>query len=208
MDFSAKFLLLLLLLSTSHPFLEDGTIGFAQRDRSLADNSCGPVNCVHGVCSGSVTVPFYKCLCNEGWQSPLNASWIPCVLPNCSLDIGCGNTSLSAPPPAISPTLESFSLCALPICGDGDCVASSNSSLSYECKCNAGSTNIFNSSNGYCIPQCAIGAGCSGLNNPLGPSPPPPPSSAGQNSSQGTMQRYAVTLFIGGFLLLQMGWSF
>ncbi|MCO5559489.1 hypothetical protein L7F22_013090 [Adiantum nelumboides] len=213
MEFFAKFLLLLLFLSASHPFFEDRTTGFAQRDRSLADNTCGPVNCVNGVCSVSVEFPFYKCTCNKGWKSPLNASWIPCVLPNCSLDLSCGNnTSLSAPPPAFSPTLDSFSLCLLPICGNGDCVASSNSSLSYECKCNAGSTNIFNSSNGYCIQQCAIGAGCSGLNGTLGSSPPPPSSSAGQNSSQGTRQRYAVTLIIGGFLLLQMllqmGWSF
>ncbi|KAI5084383.1 hypothetical protein GOP47_0000552 [Adiantum capillus-veneris] len=165
MAFSSRFLLPLLLLSTSFCSstkcftFEEETIGFAQRERSLADdNTCGPVNCLNGICSTSIIFPFYQCTCNEGWQSPLNLSWIPCVLPNCSFDLGCDNTSLSAPPPAVSPTTDAFSLCALPICGNGECVASSNSSLLYECKCNGGSINLFNSANGYCIPQCAAGA--------------------------------------------------
>lgn len=159
-------------------------------DLSGLDNNssiiCNFVNCVKGKCVGSSSFPLYQCQCDEGWQSPFGASWLSCVLPNCSLSLGCSNTSSAAAPPASTPT--SADVCSLPVCGNGKCTHESNSNATYVCNCNPGYINLLNKTDGYCLPECAIGADCTNLNIPIGGSsqpPPPPPVVSSQNSNQG-----------------------
>eukprot|EP00250_Pteridium_aquilinum_P015308 c22511_g2_i1 orf=269-940(-) len=204
--------LLFCCCSTSLKF-EDDYFGLAlqSKARHLAGSSllCGVVNCMKGTCLDSTSLPFYQCQCDEGWQSPLNVSWIPCVLPNCSINLGCDSSTNATAPPAPDPTNASFNICSLSICGDGECIPSGNATLAYECKCNPGSTNLLNMSNGYCLQPCSIGADCSNLNISLGAPPPPPPGTTSQNSSQGTKQALVGNLIIvSGILMSLIGWCF
>lgn len=150
---------------------------------------CNLVNCVKGKCVNSSSFPLYQCQCDEGWQSPFGASWLPCVLPNCSLNLGCSNTSSAAAPPATTPS-SAVGVCSVSVCGNGECTPESNSNATYECKCNPGYINLFNKTDGYCLRECALGADCTNLNIPISgssnPPPPPAPVPSSQNSNQGT----------------------
>ncbi|KAH7315377.1 hypothetical protein KP509_21G047000 [Ceratopteris richardii] len=133
-------------------------------------------------------------------------------MPNCSIDLACEGSSNSSAllPSSVTPPINNFSICSFPVCGNGKCTPIGSSLLAYDCKCDPGSLNIFNSSNGYCLEQCSLGAGCSNLNITLGgsPSPPPPPSSPqSQNSNQGIKQKSMINLIIiFGVIVLQMIW--
>eukprot|EP00250_Pteridium_aquilinum_P015306 c22511_g1_i2 orf=320-1045(-) len=158
--------------------------------------SCEFAKCLRGQCVNDSSFPFYKCECNAGWKPPFGVAWLPCILPNCSIDLTCANSSSAVPAP--SPTLPSFNgspnICSLPVCGNGVCSSAGNSSNDYECKCDTGYANLRNKSDGYCIRSCSIGADCTNVNLPIGgtrhapppPSLPSPVSSSSPNSSQGT----------------------
>ncbi|KAH7440489.1 hypothetical protein KP509_04G110100 [Ceratopteris richardii] len=67
--------------------------------------ACELVKCLKGKCVNSSSFPFYECACDAGWKSPFKASWMPCILPNCSIDLTCANTSMEAP---FSPSIPSY----------------------------------------------------------------------------------------------------
>lgn len=165
-----------------------------------SDLACRFARCLKGQCVNTSSFPFYKCECNEGWASPFSRSWLPCILPNCSIDLTCDNSSASPAPPPTAPLIGAISdICSLPVCGNGVCVTNttaSNSTDDYECRCNTGYVNLGNQSDGYCIHKCSIGAGCSNVRLPFGGTTPPPPppslsspvSSSSSNGNQGQMK--------------------
>ncbi|KAI5078302.1 hypothetical protein GOP47_0005973 [Adiantum capillus-veneris] len=155
--------------------------------------ACDLAKCLKGQCINSTSFPFYKCECNAGWQSPFGASWFPCILPNCSIDLTCANRSAAAPAPSI--VVPSFSggldVCSLHVCGNGECIHNSsdarNATDEYACMCDPGYVNFGNKADGYCIRKCSIGADCTNVRLPFGgagnTSPPPPPAVASSVSS-------------------------
>ncbi|KAH7278453.1 hypothetical protein KP509_38G041800 [Ceratopteris richardii] len=163
-----------------------------------SDLACELVKCLKGKCVNSSSFPFYECECDAGWKSPFKASWMPCILPNCSIDLTCANTSMEAPfSPSIPSYRSGFDVCSLHVCGNGKCVSKNTSAtedaVDYECVCDSGFINFGNSVNGFCVPKCSIGADCTNVNLTFGksggsPSPPPIVTSPVQSSYSGASQ--------------------
>ncbi|CAK7356629.1 unnamed protein product [Dovyalis caffra] len=151
---------------------------------TLQDDVCATTNCGQGTCKASNTsFPGFDCECNSGWKKmqigPL--TFPPCVVPNCTFDLGCGNGAPPAPPPpppppSPPPPFNLFDPCNILVwCGDGTCVPNGSGHI---CQCNDGSANVLNATDLACFKQCYLGADCNGLVFGNSPPPPPPPSSS------------------------------
>uniref|UniRef100_A0A0D9Z2E2 EGF-like domain-containing protein n=1 Tax=Oryza glumipatula TaxID=40148 RepID=A0A0D9Z2E2_9ORYZ len=147
---------------------------------------CKTVACGKGNCTAASGFPGYRCECEPGWKQMHvgdQASFLPCVIPNCSIDRACSNTIAPAPAPLPSP--KNFSLptdpCQLAYCGSGG-TCKNGTGLSYHCECSEGFSNLLNITTMPCFQNCSIGADCASIG--LSPSSnssssPAPPGSAG-----------------------------
>ncbi|XP_006829632.3 uncharacterized protein LOC18425012 isoform X2 [Amborella trichopoda] len=162
-------LLFIEILLLSHPTKSDPII----------DGVCKLVDCGQGTCNASnqFLVPF-KCVCFPGWKNieiGTLVGFLPCVIPNCTLDLGCGESAPPPPfsllPPILPPPINLSDPCTYTLCGEGKCVTIDETS--HVCECNPGSANLLGSSNLPCFKQCSLGADCGGI----GFGAPPPPSS-------------------------------
>ncbi|MCO5555419.1 hypothetical protein L7F22_008965 [Adiantum nelumboides] len=172
--------------------------------------ACELAKCLKGQCINSTSFPFYKCECNAGWQAPFGASWLPCILPNCSIDLTCANKSAVAPAPSVAAPLFSGGLdvCALHVCGNGECIRNGSSTRNatddYECMCDPGYVNFGNKADGYCIRKCSVGADCSNVKLPFGrgnASSPPPPAVASPVSSSSANVNQGLIMVAGSRLV-------
>ncbi|CAD6209658.1 unnamed protein product [Miscanthus lutarioriparius] len=128
----------------------------------------------------------YRCDCRPGWtQLHVGDSlrFLPCVIPNCSIDSSCSNGS-PAPAPALAltplPAPKNFSLdpCELAYCGAGGTCRKNGSGLSYHCECKEGHSNLLNMTMMPCFQNCSLGADCASIGiHPSSNSPPAPPGS-------------------------------
>lgn len=140
---------------------------------------CKILNCGKGTCNKSSAqlldiIPV--CECDPGWKQPsigVSLSFLPCVIPNCTLTDDCGGkVSSSAPTPVHHPPISSptdlLNPCKLgaSVCGEGSCVAESE--FGYSCDCSEGYENLLNMTAGPCIKPCSIGADCSQLGISVG----------------------------------------
>ncbi|KAG9459377.1 hypothetical protein H6P81_003885 [Aristolochia fimbriata] len=135
-----------------------------------SDLVCKIVNCGIGNCTeGSGLIPF-DCVCEQGWKQVEIGPIVlpPCILPNCTLDFNCGNSS-PFPPPA-PPIFNLTDPCSYTLCGEGTCVTDGRG---YRCDCFKGSANLENRTNLPCFKQCAFGGDCSALGFGLAPLPSP-----------------------------------
>ncbi|KAI5602496.1 hypothetical protein BDE02_01G159600 [Populus trichocarpa] len=143
---------------------------------------CALINCGQGTCKASnASLLGFECECNSGWKKieigPL--TFPSCVIPNCTIDLGCGNGA--SPPPAASqpPPFNLSNPCNLVWCGEGTCVANGTGHI---CQCNEGSSNLRNETDLACFKQCSFGEDCIGLllgmllSPPSVQLPPPPPT--------------------------------
>ncbi|XP_020258956.1 slit homolog 2 protein-like isoform X2 [Asparagus officinalis] len=117
---------------------------------------CDAVECGRGECHVSLSRTFgFACQCNPGWSQfhiGDHFRFLPCVIPNCSINYSCTNVSVS-PAPAASPTnLSLFDPCKWAYCGGGKC--SQISTYEHKCVCNEGYSNIFNASAFPCYKDC------------------------------------------------------
>lgn len=145
---------------------------------AAADNGtglCKLMNCGKGTCNASSSVQFLNivpvCECEAGWKQPsvgYSFSFLPCVIPNCTLTANCGgNAPSSAPTPVNHPPIKSptdlLNPCKLgvSVCGKGSCAVESE--FGYSCNCNEGYENLLNMTAGPCLKPCSIGADCSQL---------------------------------------------
>uniref|UniRef100_A0A0E0K929 EGF-like domain-containing protein n=1 Tax=Oryza punctata TaxID=4537 RepID=A0A0E0K929_ORYPU len=147
---------------------------------------CKTVACGKGNCTAASGFPGYRCECEPGWKQMHvgdQSSFLPCVIPNCSIDRACSNTIAPAPAPLPSP--KNFSLttdpCQLAYCGSGG-TCKNGTGLSYHCECSEGFSNLLNITTMPCFQNCSIGADCASIG--LSPSSnssssPAPPGSAG-----------------------------
>ncbi|KAJ6696188.1 NEUROGENIC LOCUS NOTCH-like protein 3-LIKE [Salix koriyanagi] len=148
---------------------------------TLQDDVCALTNCGEGACkASSASLLGFDCECYSGWKKvqigPL--TFPSCIIPNCTVDFGCGNGAPPPPPPSRPPPFDLLNPCNLVWCGDGTCVANGTGHI---CQCTGDSANLFNLTGLACFKKCYLGADCNGL--VLGKSPPSPPPPAPTSSA-------------------------
>ncbi|CAL4937755.1 unnamed protein product [Urochloa decumbens] len=156
----------------------------------VINSICSTVACGKGNCTVAPGTLGYRCECDPGWTQLHvgdNLRFLPCVIPNCSIDSSCSNSS-SAPAPTPLPPPKNFSLdpCELAYCGTGG-TCRNGSGLSYHCECKEGYSNLLNMTNMPCFHNCSIGADCSRIgilpfSNSSNNSPAPPSSESISNN--------------------------
>ncbi|KAG8073564.1 hypothetical protein GUJ93_ZPchr0006g45529 [Zizania palustris] len=128
---------------------------------------CKTVGCGKGNCTVTSGIPGYRCDCEPGWTQMHvgdELRFLPCVVPNCSIDRECSNTTAQAPAPL--PLPKNFSLtpdpCAFAYCGSGG-TCKNGTGLSYHCECREGFSNLLNVTTMPCFQNCSIGADCASI---------------------------------------------
>ncbi|CAK9134985.1 unnamed protein product [Ilex paraguariensis] len=161
------------------------------------DNLCNEVECGKGTCKTSPGSPFnFVCECDAGWKrtrfdNEENLQYLPCIIPNCTLDYSC----MPAAPPAPSVPYNSslFDPCYWIYCGEGSCTK--NATYTHTCQCNPGYQNLMNISVYPCYGECAIGSDCARLGIvSKSSSSSPTSSSSGNGNSQGKFHWISILL--------------
>ncbi|KAF6177018.1 hypothetical protein GIB67_040916 [Kingdonia uniflora] len=137
---------------------------------NFEDEICKEVECGKGTCNASVNYDFgYICQCETGWrQNHVNTSdhedyrFLPCVIPNCTLNYSCTDAPPPTPDIDDSPMNKSFfDPCYWSYCGEGTCTKSLR--YGYKCKCNEGYSNLLNITAFPCYSKCVLGSDCASL---------------------------------------------
>ncbi|KAI3761712.1 hypothetical protein L1987_52133 [Smallanthus sonchifolius] len=159
----------------------------------IFENVCKQVTCGEGICkpSDNSTIP-YECECSPGWKQLATSvddhhqyfKFLPCVIPNCTLNYSC---SEAAPPPVQEKENRGnesfFDVCRWTDCGGGRC--ESTSLFTHKCECNEGYHNLLNLTFSPCFKECSFGMDCKDLNIGFKEKPSsPPPSLSADRSNQ------------------------
>ncbi|KDP37170.1 hypothetical protein JCGZ_06226 [Jatropha curcas] len=158
------------------------------------DGLCALVYCGQGTCknSNNTLLPGFECECYSGWKKiEIGPVTFPsCLIPNCTVDVQCGNGSPPPPPPSAPVPPRPLNLtnpCNLIWCGDGTCMPNGTG---HTCQCSEGSANLANNKELPCFQECYFGADCHGLGLGMPISTPPPPSS--NSGSKGSSKASSV----------------
>ncbi|CAH9095557.1 unnamed protein product [Cuscuta epithymum] len=155
---------------------------------AFIDKLCKKVGCGKGNCKASGnSILGYECECDPGWKQTLLQSdnsfkFLPCVIPNCSINFSCGE---DAPAPAAPDKRANrtsfFEPCYWAECGGGSCMQTS--ALTYTCECSKGYSNLLNITGFPCFKECALGLDCNMTNKSSSP-PTATPSLTHNNSNK------------------------
>ncbi|KAK6911411.1 hypothetical protein RJ641_023504 [Dillenia turbinata] len=155
--------LLALLIMVVLPMTALGT----NSSTHFLDILCNEVNCGKGTCQVDLAQPFgYTCQCQTGWKRTRLDSddgflFLPCVIPNCTLDYSCMPAAPPTPTPLFPYYYSVFDPCYWVYCGDGACTKIGP--YVHSCQCDSGYYNLLNISVYPCYSDCAIGSDCSNL---------------------------------------------
>ncbi|XP_017220895.1 uncharacterized protein LOC108197716 [Daucus carota subsp. sativus] len=137
----------------------------------IFDNVCKAVECGKGSCKASQNSTFFfSCECEPGWKQSFSDDdgdfrFLPCIIPNCSMDYSCTHTKAPAPAPVQDedkPTNASiFDPCRWADCGGGKC--NKTAQFQYTCQCEKDYYNLLNATYLPCLRDCALGADCANL---------------------------------------------
>ncbi|KAG5549434.1 hypothetical protein RHGRI_014695 [Rhododendron griersonianum] len=100
----------------------------------------------------------FSCECDNGWKrtpfdNETNFEFLPCIIPNCSLNYSCMPAAPPAPAMAPMPLNPSnFDPCYWIYCGEGTCTK--NSTYSHTCQCDSGSYNLLSIPVFPCYSNC------------------------------------------------------
>ncbi|GAA0162540.1 hypothetical protein Leryth_022581 [Lithospermum erythrorhizon] len=128
---------------------------------------CKGVKCGKGSCKASENGTLgFECVCDPGWKQfrqgndSSGFSFMPCVIPNCSLDYSCteGSSVQSKDKQANASFLDP---CHWADCGGGMC--NKTSLITYKCECEEGHYNLLNVTSFPCFRECALGMDCKNL---------------------------------------------
>ncbi|KAF8388105.1 hypothetical protein HHK36_026771 [Tetracentron sinense] len=131
------------------------------------DDVCKDVECGKGTCKASLNhVLSFTCECESGWKQTRdddddNLKFLPCVIPNCTLDYSCAKASLPAPAKDIPINESFFDPCYWIYCGEGSCKKASK--FKHKCECTEGYANILNVTAFPCFRECTLGMDCTSL---------------------------------------------
>ncbi|KAG2239227.1 hypothetical protein Bca4012_023985 [Brassica carinata] len=173
------------------------------------DDVCKEKDCGKGKCKASLNATFmYECECDNGWKHfDHNLKFLPCVTPNCSFDLTCGEAASPAQPktPPKDKNASLFDACHWVDCGGGVC--DRTNLFLYSCNCHEGYKNLMNITTFPCFKQCALGMDCLNLGIPLSnassSSPPALPDSS-KNQATGLNIRGSSLWFITFLLCLSL----
>lgn len=173
----------------------------------ILDDVCTEVECGKGTCKPSLNSTFFfECECDRGWKQSRpdhsdHLSFLPCVIPNCSLDYSC---SAAAPAPVQEKGIQAnksiFDVCHWSYCGGGSC--NRTSEFGHTCECQEGYYNLLNVTALPCFRDCAIGMDCSSLgisgSNKSTPLSTPNSSDSGKNQASSILRWkfYLLIVFI------------
>ncbi|RLM58404.1 uncharacterized protein C2845_PM18G09750 [Panicum miliaceum] len=141
---------------------------------AAAAGECGRARCGMGACAESGDYAFgFACQCRPGWSryhlGGMQFPFLPCVIPNCTINYRCQDGSSSPPapppPPAGLPPLTNFSIfdpCLMQYCGDGGACEKA-SDFTHRCSCRDGYANLLNDTSYPCYRQCSLGSDCRDL---------------------------------------------
>lgn len=187
--------ILFVFLQTCWCDTNDGFNQLAPLFSPIFDGICKEVECGKGSCKPSKNSTFFfQCQCDPGWKQSLSNDddddfkFLPCIIPNCSLDYSCTNTKAPASAPVgdkDKPTNTSvFDPCSWADCGGGKC--NKTSQFTYTCQCEENYYNLLNTTSLPCLSDCALGTDCSNLGISIlkPPSSSPPPTLSDKSSNQ------------------------
>ncbi|KAK6130237.1 hypothetical protein DH2020_036047 [Rehmannia glutinosa] len=160
----APFLAIILILQ-AYSATSNFTIPFLSPllgNNACRENVCGKGNCV---VSNNSTFGFV-CECDSGWKQARAEDdeylkFLPCVIPNCTLDYHCANAPAPASDNQKKANFSIFDPCFWTDCGGGSC--NKTSLFTHTCECEEGYYNLFNSTAFPCYKECAIGLDCESL---------------------------------------------
>ncbi|GAA0155914.1 hypothetical protein LIER_38180 [Lithospermum erythrorhizon] len=164
---------ILVLIVVILPFASEANWWDKDLPPSLApqlENICNEVNCGKGKCEAAPGEPFsFKCNCDAGWKRTRfdddndddDLEFLPCLIPNCSLDYSCMPAPSPAPP--VPNNKSFFDPCYWTYCGEGTCMKNATHSHTHTCQCNPGYNNLLNISAFPCYSDCALGSDCESL---------------------------------------------
>ncbi|GMP40865.1 hypothetical protein CsSME_00011154 [Camellia sinensis var. sinensis] len=189
----------IILAAVMLPMSAKASDGIAPIFNPYGDNICKEVECGKGNCSVALDRPFgFTCECENGWKrtrldSEQDLLYLPCVIPNCSLDYSC--MPAAPPAPSVIPLNSSlFDPCYWIYCGGGTCTK--NRTMTHTCQCNPGYSNLLNITAFPCYSDCALGSDCAKLGIKVSNSTSTSSSSSNHGSSflPGTFHWIAVSL--------------
>uniref|UniRef100_A0A1J3J2P8 Uncharacterized protein n=1 Tax=Noccaea caerulescens TaxID=107243 RepID=A0A1J3J2P8_NOCCA len=161
----------------------------------IFDNICKEVECGKGKCKASSNSTFmYECECDNGWkQFDGNLKFLPCIIPNCTFDLSCGEAASPAQPktPPKDNNTSFFDACHWVDCGGGVC--NSTKPFIYSCDCREDYSNLLNTTTFPCYKKCALGMDCLNLGIPLSNTSSPSPAALPDSS-----KNQAAGLNLGG----------
>ncbi|CAK8570696.1 unnamed protein product [Lathyrus sativus] len=172
----------------------------------IFDDVCKEVECGKGTCKASKNsvIPF-ECECDKGWKKAFDSNddgglkFLPCIIPNCTLDYSCSKAPAPAPEKARKANESIFDACHWVDCGGGSCKKTSR--FSYSCECEASYKNLLNVTTFPCFRECALGMGCSDLgisvtNSSSASSPPPALNEDSKSEASSTLQGRSIWLVL------------
>ncbi|KAH7522266.1 uncharacterized protein LOC107407422 [Ziziphus jujuba] len=133
----------------------------------LIDVVCKDVDCGKGDCKASANnTILFECVCHPGWKQTFsshedNLKFLPCVIPNCTLNRSCAASPSSVQEKASKSNDSIFDPCYWSHCGGGSC--NKTSKFTYNCECSEGYYNLLNTSYFPCFKECEIGMDCANL---------------------------------------------
>ncbi|XP_019186094.1 PREDICTED: uncharacterized protein LOC109180829 isoform X2 [Ipomoea nil] len=139
----------------------------ARGDYEYEQEICTEVNCGKGNCREDRGYNYnFRCRCEDGWKRTTikntnedDFQFLPCIIPECTLDYSCMPTPPPPPPPPFNSS--AFDPCYGVYCGEGACIK--NTDFTHICQCNYGYNNILGIPVFPCFSPCALGSDCSRL---------------------------------------------
>ncbi|CAB4315931.1 unnamed protein product [Prunus armeniaca] len=135
---------------------------------TIADEVCEKVECGRGKCKFDVEDPLgFTCECEAGWKRTRDGDddlkFLPCVIPNCTLDYSCQPAPPPVPAKEIPRNLSAFDPCYWVYCGEGNCVKNETYAYTPICECKSGFSNLLNVSAFPCYNECTLQPDCKSL---------------------------------------------
>ncbi|XP_051127880.1 uncharacterized protein LOC127249217 [Andrographis paniculata] len=130
------------------------------------EGTCSDSVCGKGKCVTKNSTFGFECKCEAGWRQARSDDadgfkFLPCVIPNCTMNHSCDNTSDPSRRDQDRNGSSIFDPCFWADCGGGSC--NKTSPFTRTCICEQGYYNLFNSTSFPCYKQCAIGLDCAKL---------------------------------------------
>ncbi|KAJ7978098.1 Neurogenic locus notch-like protein [Quillaja saponaria] len=137
----------------------------------LFEKLCEEVECGKGKCKVDTDYALnFFCECDSGWkrtphddddEDKYATGFLPCVIPNCTLNYGCQPAPPPVPEKDIPRNLSAFDPCYWAYCGEGTCTK--NRTYTHRCECKSGYSNLLDIKAFPCYSECTLGSDCAKL---------------------------------------------